>query len=317
MVVKKYENIVEDFKCIQNVEFKYPYFEYINNKQYIQIECKEHGLFTQQIRVHNRGFGCKKCSSKIKSLNKIKNIQDVIIGINKIHNGKYEYPNILKEYVNNTSIISILCKKHGIFKQTLNSHMSKRGCKKCALEYTSHINKLKFSEILIKSKIRHSNLYEYFKYEDIESNKNKIGVICKKHGDFIQQINNHMNGHGCPKCRKRGISKPEIEVENFIKSLKYIVKSNNRSMIKPYELDIWIPSLNKAIEFNGKYWHYDQSNTRCKPRGYHAMKSNLCREKGIRLLHLREDLWIRDKEKMKSIIIKFLKNGYKLGKLPI
>ena len=37
------------------------------------------------------------------------------------------------------------------------------------------------------------------------------------------------------------------------------------------------------------------------------MKSNLCREKGIKLLHIREDLWKRDKEKMKQVIIKFLK----------
>ena len=36
------------------------------------------------------------------------------------------------------------------------------------------------------------------------------------------------------------------------------------------------------------------------------MKSNLCRKKGIKLLHIREDLWIKDKEKMKKVIEKFL-----------
>ena len=40
--------------------------------------------------------------------------------------------------------------------------------------------------------------------------------------------------------------------------------------------------------------------------GKHSNKSNLCREKGIKLLHIREDLWNRDKEKMKQIILKFL-----------
>ena len=61
--------------------------------------------------------------------------------------------------------------------------------------------------------------------------------------------------------------------------------------------------LNKAIEFNGKYWHYNEN---FKP-GKHALKSNLCRKKGIKLLHIREDLWLRDKEKMKNVICDFLK----------
>ena len=38
----------------------------------------------------------------------------------------------------------------------------------------------------------------------------------------------------------------------------------------------------------------------------HGLKSNLCREKRIKLLHVREDLWIKDKEKMKNIIKNFL-----------
>ena len=36
------------------------------------------------------------------------------------------------------------------------------------------------------------------------------------------------------------------------------------------------------------------------------MKSRLCREKGIKLLHVREDLWKTKKENMKQTIIKFL-----------
>lgn len=64
--------------------------------------------------------------------------------------------------------------------------------------------------------------------------------------------------------------------------------------------------IKKSKEFHGEYWHY--SNRFFIP-GKHAIKSNLCREKGIKLLHLREDLWVKNPEKMKKIIIKFLKNG--------
>ena len=107
---------------------------------------------------------------------------------------------------------------------------------------------------------------------------------------------------GCPKCINI-ILKPEIELADFIKSLNYKILTSKRNIIKPYELDIYIPILNKAIEFNGTYWHYSKKHF---IPGKHSNKSNLCREKGIKLLHIREDLWNRDKEKMKQIIQKFL-----------
>ena len=68
-------------------------------------------------------------------------------------------------------------------------------------------------------------------------------------------------------------------------------------------MDIYLPELKKAIEFNGTYWHY---NPKYFVPGKHAKKSIMCRKQGLKLLHLREDLWIRDKEKMKNIIKNFL-----------
>jgi len=64
---------------------------------------------------------------------------------------------------------------------------------------------------------------------------------------------NHLNSkQGCPKC-SHNISKAELEIYTFLdsKSIDYI--QSDRSIIKPYELDILIPSLMLAIEFNGKY----------------------------------------------------------------
>lgn len=91
----------------------------------------------------------------------------------------------------------------------------------------------------------------------------------------------------------------------MIEQMGYKTETNKRKYIPPKELDIYIPELRKAIEFNGEYWHYHP--THFKP-GKHSNKSNLCRQKGIKLLHIREDLWLRDKEKMKKVILKFLNN---------
>ena len=295
-------------KSILKHKGRYDYlpFKYINAKQHIAILCKTHGVFVQQISVHLRGFGCKKCSYKERGELNTKSLSKLLENISIIHSNKYTYPYIGDEYVNCNSVITINCPKHSFFKQTVNGHMSSKGCKKCALEYTASISRQTFEDIVIKATIKHSCLFKYINIEEILSNKNKIGIICKNHGVFHQQINNHLNGAGCPKCNRIGVSKPEREVGEYVKTLKYFVEKNNRKLLGGKELDIYIPSLKKAIEFNGEWWHYNHSNPTCKPRGYHAMKSNLCREKGIKLLHIREDLWKKDKNKMKEIIFNFL-----------
>ena len=42
-------------------------------------------------------------------------------------------------------------------------------------------------------------------------------------------------------------------------------------------------------------------------KGKHSTKSNLCKDEGIKLLHVREKLWVNEKEKMKNVIKQFLK----------
>ena len=60
---------------------------------------------------------------------------------------------------------------------------------------------------------------------------------------------------------------------------------NSRRIISPLELDIFLPDLKIAVEYNGKYWH--SSNIKTKT-DYHLHKSLMCREKGIRLVHIYE-----------------------------
>ncbi len=73
---------------------------------------------------------------------------------------------------------------------------------------------------------------------------------------------------------------------------------NNREILNGKELDIYIPSKNVAIEFNGLYWHSDKQ----KPFDYHKIKTELCNQKGIRLIHIFEDEWQNNKDIIKSII---------------
>ena len=92
-------------------------------------------------------------------------------------------------------------------------------------------------------------------------------------------------------------SNGENELYKFVKSFINCEKGN-RQIIKPKELDIYIPSKKVAIEFDGLYYHSELFND----KNYHLDKTKMCEEKGIRLIHIFEDEWLNKKEICKSII---------------
>jgi hypothetical protein len=106
---------------------------------------------------------------------------------------------------------------------------------------------------------------------------------------------------GCPKCATV-ISKGHAETGEFMKELiDEEIIYNDRKTIDPYELDIYIPKFNLAIEFNGIYWHSSDS-PRPLDKNYHQEKTKACNEKGIRLIHIFEDQWLFKKDIVKSIL---------------
>lgn len=105
----------------------------------------------------------------------------------------------------------------------------------------------------------------------------------------------------CIKCNpiSNGTSGMEIQLLNFI-SNTYMgeIISNDRKIISPLELDIYLPELNIAFEFNGLYWHSELN----KEKNYHYNKTKVCEERGINLIHIWEDDWILKNDIIKSMI---------------
>lgn len=93
----------------------------------------------------------------------------------------------------------------------------------------------------------------------------------------------------------------EMSVETFINLLGYETISNTREILQNrYEIDIFIPEISKAIEYNGIYWH------RGKGKTYHKDKTENCNKLNIPLIHIWEDKWNNNQEKTKDILVKFL-----------
>jgi len=80
------------------------------------------------------------------------------------------------------------------------------------------MGKKKTTEEFIKdARDVHGDKYDYSKVEYVNC-MTKICIICPKHGEFYQTPTNHLNGHGCPKCKGDKIrEKKTSTIEKFIK----------------------------------------------------------------------------------------------------
>lgn len=96
------------------------------------------------------------------------------------------------------------------------------------------------------------------------------------------------------------ISKPQKEISDFIEDLGFLIETNNKSILEGIELDIFVKEKNIAFEFNGLYFHSQNSGK--KERLYHRNKTNFSNLKGIRLIHIFEDEWQNRKDIIKSKI---------------
>lgn len=132
----------------------------------------------------------------------------------------------------------------------------------------------------------------------------KVEIICKKHGSFFITPNNFLQGKGCPACGNH-LSVAQDEIYKFLKKVLDDVEviKNDKSTLSGIELDIYIPSLCFAIEYNGLRWHSEQFN---KDKNYHLNKTLECQKKGIRLIQIFEDEYIENKtliyEKLKHFL---------------
>jgi len=118
---------------------------------------------------------------------------------NKLHNNLFDY-SLIKELPKRDTRVSIICSSHGIFEQSFHKHLSGDGCKKCAHERLGkeRIEKAK-QKFKQESQKIHNNKYDYSKSIYVSATDN-ITIICKKHGEFQQTPNHHLNGGGCKKC---------------------------------------------------------------------------------------------------------------------
>lgn len=285
---------IDNCTITHNNFYSYEKVVYVNQQEKVMITCPNHGDFLQAANNHSSGSGCQQC--------KTDKLRSCFIGTKEgwlkkaiaKHGDRYDYSKVIYDGIDNP--VTIVCSKHGEFKQKPYDHQVGKGCTKCGDQKASEKKTLQQEDVIERFIAVHGDEYDYSKVVYLSTQKS-VEIICSKHGSFIQAPENHFNGQRCPKC---ATTTPlcELEILEFLESLDIEVVSHDRKQINPYELDFYLPEYNIAIEHCGLYWHQEDK----LGAQYHVKKLKLCQDKGIRLLQIFEDEWLTKRDAIETII---------------
>lgn len=127
------ESIKEKFKEVHDNRYSYEKTVYKTMHVKVVVTCLEHGDFNITPHMHiSRQQGCAKCASKKQQGRQKDTAESFIAKAQKIHGKRYDYS--LVEYgLTAHEKVEIICRVHGKFLISPNSHLSKRAnCVKCS-----------------------------------------------------------------------------------------------------------------------------------------------------------------------------------------
>lgn len=123
------KQFIEKSNIIHNYRYDYSKFIYLNSCTKGVIICPVHGEFDQTPANHFVGKGCPECGKQRAVENKTSSKSVFINKANLIHHKSYIYDKVF--YKNARTKVCIICKLHGEFEQTPDSHLRGSGCPRC------------------------------------------------------------------------------------------------------------------------------------------------------------------------------------------
>ena len=238
------------------------------------------------------------------------------IRITETCNNKYGVDNPMKSDLVKNILKNSLMTKYGVNHYSKTDEYKRKYKETCNNKYgVDNASKSKIvKEIISDIKFNSYNSIDKYKsllskdYDIISYNRDRIFNIyhrtCGENfkifiGTFSDRIRS--NNIICTKCNPvdQLSSGREIELKQFLKSKDINFVENSYEIISPLSLDIYIPELKLAFEFNGVYWHSELF----KNKHYHINKTKICEDVGIKLIHVWEDDWVYKNNIIKSVIL--------------
>ena len=239
-----------------------------------------------------------------------------------LHGKRYDYSETV--HMNDNKKVTIICKKHGIFKQFMRHHLQGSGCPKCSSISTANKLSLTKSDFIKRANRIHNKKYDYSIFKYINA-KTKGIIICPNHGKFKQEAWGHMSGNGCSKCSNNGTSKIAQEWIDLLlikqPKLRHFYHDNGEFKIPKtnYKADGYNKETKTIYEFHGDFWHgnpkkykSDEFNEIAK-KTFGELHENTkkkqkeCEDMGYKYISIWENDWLKGKMALKRIQNNFRK----------
>lgn len=286
-------------RCIEihGDTYTYELTNFINRDTPVILTCTVHGPFKQQPYRVLRGFGCLKCTYIGRGITT--RTENFIAKALQVHGSMYDYSQV--KYINGIRKISIVCKKHGIFNQSPNDHLTNHGCPKCGeqrrddtcIQLYGVKRPIQLEHFKLKRKNNNIQKYggEYGQKHNLHAfellnDKNWLYneyVTCKKSGLQISielnvsegSIRTYLQKHNIVITRQGNFSGISIHWLNHISTTQNIFIQHAQNLGE-YQLpgtkllvDGYCQETNTCYEFHGDIWHGNpklyQPHEKCNP----------------------------------------------------
>lgn len=154
---------------------------------------------------------------------------------------------------------------------------------------------------------------EHTLLDEYETTQVDVKIRANCGHEYTVIPNNYVSAGTGVKCRTcepvSSVSGAEQDLVEYIKSV-YTgwIETNDRTLISPKELDIVLPDLGIAIEYNGSYWHREE----VRDKDYHINKTRLVQNEGFRLIQITDTEWLTKQDIVKSRILSILNKTTKI-----
>jgi hypothetical protein len=303
-------NLVRKYKdeVLKEFNYQYPFnlcISLILEERYSAPSCACGKECSHDGRNWKKTCGDKKCLSNLKRDITIQN-SDKIKTTNKERYGSESYFSS-SDFKNKTS--STIEKKYGTTSYVTSSDFKEKRSK-TSLERYGVPHPMKSKEIRKKSRDTLKKKFELLYPEVSETNlkevcnrETTISEVCKiiysvtsVDPSLYNKVAGIVRRLDLPYLVDDQVSSGEKEVLAFIESFyDGEIVTNNRSILPSgKELDIYLPDLNLAIEYNGEFWHSEEIH-----KSKHNMldKTLECESLDIHLLHIYDSEWKDDLKK--------------------
>tara|TARA_Y100000034_G_C6818797_1_gene368565 strand:- start:35 stop:1021 length:987 start_codon:yes stop_codon:yes gene_type:complete len=236
--------------------YDYSETQYNENDIRVKIICQIHGEFLLTPHRHLAGNGCPACSIEKAAEDYLdRRVQDFVSRAREVHGDKYDYGNI--SYKGMGQRVELSCPEHGEFILFARHHIENG--QHCLIGQKEERRLEAEKDFINNVQNIHGDTYNYDKVHYIDSRR-KIRIVCKKHGIFDQSPNVHLQGKGCPSCKR----KSETEVFSLLKEIfgsNWLIKRNKtlwnaKANGKGRRIcDFWLERDNNKImvEYDGQH----------------------------------------------------------------